>query len=77
MNKPLTHSKGWKRGRTGFAIIAALALTSACETTTAVGDAGCSAYGISRVAMPQEPLPVGPWGIWVANTDDVMTGTCT
>ena len=57
-------------------VIAAAALTSGCAATMAAGDAGCMAYGEARLAMPGDPLPAGPWGEWVADTDDRMTGTC-
>jgi hypothetical protein len=58
-------------------LLAAL-LTSACVTTMAPGDAGCMAYAEARLAMPRKvPLGGGPWAMWVADTDDRMTATCT
>ena len=59
------------------AALLALLLTSGCAATTIPGDAGCIAYGEARLAMPRaEPVPAGAWGLWIADTDDRMTGTC-
>lgn len=56
---------------------ATLTLTSGCAGTTVSGDAGCQSYAEARLDMPREvPLPSGPWGAWVADTDDRLTGTC-
>lgn len=45
----------------------------------ASGDAGCIAYGEARLALPDlstlQDVP-DPWAVWVADTDDRMTGTC-
>lgn len=69
---------GWKRGAMRCVTGATLALlTSGCAGMMAVGDAGCTAYAEQRLNMPRlEPVPSGPWGFWIADTDDRMTGTC-
>lgn len=56
---------------------AAVILLTACAEMTASGDAGCASYGIARATMPSaDTLPADPWGAWVADTDDRMTGAC-
>jgi hypothetical protein len=49
-----------------------------CGAMTANGtDAGCASYGEARLAQPRHaPLPEGPWGDWIADTDDRLTGVC-
>lgn len=72
-----THWTGCKRVETLCATVAAVTLLSACEKTTVSGNAGCLAYGEARLAMPPyDTVPVGAWGLWVADTDDRMTGAC-
>ena len=58
------------------AALAGTLLTSGCAETIVVGDAGCATYGEFRLQRPQEPLPRGAWGFWVADLDDGMTGAC-
>ena len=71
---------GWKPGArlSAAGALLALVLTSGCATTMAGGtDAGCVSYAEQRLAMPRaEPIPGGPWGGWIADTDDRMTGAC-
>jgi len=67
--------------RPGAAIwpaIAALTLLSACAGTRGAGnDAGCQSYAEARLTLPApETLPQGAWGLWIADLDDRMTGTC-
>ncbi|MDT8328139.1 MAG: hypothetical protein RQ750_12265 [Roseovarius sp.] len=57
-----------------FAIVAVMILTSGCAGTMAAGDAGCISYSEARLDMPDTPLPGAPWGGWIADTDDRMTG---
>lgn len=67
-----------KQGGIGSAKAGVLAflLLTACAGMTAIGS-GCAAYAEQRLAMPRGvPLPDGPWGQWVADTDDRMTGAC-
>ena len=59
------------------AMVGALILLTACAGTMAGGEAGCTSYAEARLAMPPaETLPAGAWGLWIADTDDRMTGTC-
>ena len=52
-------------------------LLTGCAATTVSGDAGCLSYGEARLDMPPpETVPMGPWGDWIADLDDRMTGTC-
>ena len=55
---------------------AILALTSACAGMTVSGGEGCLAYAEARSQMPDGPLPPGPWAMWIADTDDFLTGAC-
>jgi hypothetical protein len=60
-----------------MAAIPACLLMTGCAGTMATGDAGCASYAEARLTMPRaEPLPAGPWGEWVADTDDRLTGAC-
>ena len=70
-----------KKRRGGWSAVALLSatviLTSACARTTITGtDVGCESYGEARRAMPDDVLPADVWGMWVADTDDRMTGAC-
>jgi hypothetical protein len=68
---------GWKRGARLSSAGAVLAiLTSGCAGTMVSGDAGCASYGEARLTMPRTEPITGPWGEWVADLDDRMTGTC-
>ena len=72
-----THTSGWTRAAMPCAMVAALILLSGCAGTMVAGDAGCTSYAEARLAMPPaETVPAGPWGAWIADTDDRMTGTC-
>jgi hypothetical protein len=52
-------------------------LMSGCAGMTVNGDAGCTAYAEARLDMPRdERVPAGRWGLWIADTDDRMTGVC-
>jgi len=75
----VTHKSGWKRGVTVFVSMMVLTPLSVCGATTGVGtNAGCGSYAEARLDMPRsEPLPSGPWGVWIADTDDRLTGACT
>lgn len=67
----------WKKAAKPCAMAATTILLTGCVGTTVVGDAGCVAYGEARLSMPAaDALPRGPWGSWIADTDDRMTGTC-
>lgn len=58
-------------------MLAILIAISGCSTTIPTGDAGCFSYAEARLDMPRDvTLPDGPWGDWVVDTDDRMTGTC-
>jgi hypothetical protein len=60
----------------GMAGLLVLPLTG-CARTAAGGDAGCLSYAEARLAMPPaETVPSGPWGDWIADADDRMTGAC-
>ena len=75
MNKRATHWTRWNgavRLCSGV-VIAATLLTTGCVKTV---DAGCDSYAEARLSMPDQPLGVGPWPDWVADTDDRMTGAC-
>lgn len=78
--KRVTPSTGPKRAATRFkmAVIAACLLTTACAGTMENGtDAGCISYGEARLDQPRHvPVPADPWGDWILDTDDRMTGTC-
>lgn len=55
----------------------AMILLTGCAGMTVSGDAGCVSYGEARLAMPAaDTVPSGPWGVWIADLDDRMTGTC-
>jgi len=57
--------------------VAGMILLTGCAGTMIAGDAGCESYAIARSTMPPaDTVPAGPWGQWIANTDDRMTGTC-
>ena len=57
-------------------VLLALPLLTGCAQTTVTG-AGCNAYAEARLAMPPaETVPAGAWGLWIADTDDRMTGVC-
>lgn len=64
--------------RSSLAATAAFLLMTGCGAMTANGtDAGCASYGEARLAQPRHaPLPEGPWGDWIADTDDRLTGVC-
>jgi len=70
--------KDKKQGASLFKAGALLAtlLISACARTMAGGDGGCQSYAEARIAIPADPVPAGPWGDWVADADDRMTGAC-
>jgi len=57
-----------------------LTLLTGCVATMgggSEGGAGCAAYSEARLSIPPaQTLPAGPWGSWVADLDDRMTGTC-
>lgn len=64
----------WKR--VAMLCVTAILLTG-CAKTTVSGDAGCISYAEARLSMPPpDTVPAGPWGNWIADTDDRMTGTC-
>jgi hypothetical protein len=63
-------------GLCGMVAALALLMTGCAGTMTGGIDAGCISYAEARLAMPGKSLPAGPWGGWVADTDDRMTGTC-
>ena len=67
---------GWRRVGITSAMVGMMILTSGCAETMGSGDAGCISYGEARLAMPVDRLPGPPWGRWIADTDDRMTGTC-
>lgn len=56
-----------------------LILLAGCESVTAIGDRGCTAYAEERTALPQDadllasPHPVV---VWINETDARMTGAC-
>ena len=57
--------------------IATMILLTGCVGTTVSGNAGCLSYGEARLDMPPpETVPMGPWGDWIADLDDRMTGAC-
>ena len=60
-----------------LAALLGVILLSGCATMTSP-DAGCNAYAEARLAMPDPAAldDIGAWGLWVADTDDRMTGTC-
>lgn len=73
-----TRLTDWSRAAMlcGMAGLLALPLTG-CARMTVAGDAGCLSYAEARLAMPPaETVPAGPWGDWIADTDDRMTGAC-
>jgi len=58
-------------------MVAMMILLTGCGGTMASGDAGCISYAEARLSMPPyDTLPPRPWGPWVADTDDRMTGAC-
>lgn len=74
----------WKTRWTGCrkaamlcATVVGVTLLSACGKMKVSGNAGCLAYGEARLAMPPyDTVPGGAWGLWIADTDDRMTGAC-
>jgi len=75
-----THSSAKKLAGTPSRLAAILAclLLSACGAMTSV-DAGCRSYAEARLAMPDAAAldAIGAWGVWVADLDDRMIGTCS
>lgn len=69
---------GYKRVAMLSAMGVTVILLSGCAATKAGGiDAGCVSYSEARLDMPPaETVPGGPWGPWIADLDDRMTGTC-
>lgn len=71
------NKNGCRQAAIACALGAISLLTSGCVITTAAGDPGCIAYGEARLAMPRAvALPTGAWGVWIADLDDRMSGTC-
>ena len=63
-----------------FKICAMLTVTSlmaSCETTTAIGNSGCVAYGEARTTLPRDTDALDDtWLRWVVTTDTRMTAVC-
>jgi len=77
---PETRKIDWTGAARRFAMVAATTLLTGCVATMgggSEGGAGCAAYSEARLSIPPaQTLPAGPWGSWVADLDDRMTGTC-
>jgi len=52
--------------------LAVIVLLTGCATP----EAGCLSYGEARLSMPRGQPLTGPWGAWVADLDDRITGAC-